>query len=769
MVKVITTYCKVRTFFIKFFLIFLFPVVAFPQKVGLVLSGGGAKGLAHIGILKALEENNIPVDYIVGTSMGAIVGGLYAAGYSPSEIEKIATSKEFLDWAYGIVPDKYFFHIKQKEPTPVWQELNFKYDSIIKPYLPISFINTTPMNFVFMELFSGATQASGENFDSLFVPFRCIASDIIKNKAVVFSNGNLGIAIRSSMAYPVYYAPVVINNRILYDGGIYNNFAVDVMKNEFDPDIIIGSKTYIDKSIIDEDDLLKIVEKLVFNNNNMYDTLSNLFLLKPPGLENYAVFDFNKAREIIDLGYNYAMSRMDEIKKLVSVRRDSAQTEKKRMNFKKKMKPLVFKNIHITKLGKLQKKYVMTNFKRRKDTLITLQQLKTGYYKIMQDGQFSRLLPIAKYNPKTGLYDLTLYIKPEKHFTAKYGGNISTGSFTTGYLELNYRFLSGKSYLTRINTYFGKFYNSAGFSTRIEFAGKIPYYILLGATYNRFNYFTSNTDWFFLESNPSFIIKNNTNIYGKIAAALDTKTDIFADLQFNNDINEYYQTLYFTTEDTADMTYFPFSNFCAGIVKNTMNYPQYPTKGQKMILKAGSIWGLENYHAGSTSIRKYKKYRVTRNWVYVDFQFQKVIKTGKLRLTPNIEVYYSNQPMFENYYSSSIYYKQFSPTQYSKTLFLFDFRAPAWAGAGVSFDYEILSNLDIHFYPSVFVPEEHHFVYNGTEVVSKPLTYYNMMAEAGLVYHTRFGPVTVSFNILDKNLKKTSVLVNFGYILFNRH
>ncbi len=769
MVKVITTYCKVRTFLIKFFLIFLLPLIAFPQKVGLVLSGGGAKGLAHIGILKALEENNIPVDYIVGTSMGAIVGGLYAAGYSPSEIEKIATSKEFLDWAYGIVPDKYFFHIKQKEPSPVWLELNFKYDSIIKPYLPISFINTTPMNFVFMELFSKATQASGENFDSLFVPFRCIASDIIKNKAVVFSKGNLGLAIRSSMAYPIYYAPVIINNRILYDGGIYNNFAVDVMKKEFNPDIIIGCKTYLDKSIIDEDDLLKIVEKLVFNNNNVYDTLSNLFLLKPPGLENYAVFDFGKAGEIIDLGYNYAMSRMDEIKKLIKKRRDSSRIEKMRTTFKNKEKPLIFKNIRTPKLGKLQKKYVLSNFKRKNDTLITLQQLKTGYYKIMQDGQFARLLPIARYNSQTGFYDLNLYIKPEKHFTAKYGGNISTGSFTTGYLELNYRFLSSKSYLARLNAYFGKFYNSAGFSARIEFPGEIPYYVQFGTVYNRFNYFTSNTDWFFLESNPSFIIRNNTNLFGRIAAALDTKTDIFADWQFNNDINEYYQTLYFTTEDTADITYFPFSDFSVGIVKNTMNYPQYPTKGQKMVLKAGSIWGVENYHAGSTSTRKYKKYRVTRTWIYINFQFQKVIQTGKIKFTPNMEVYYSNQPMFENYYSSSIYYKPFTPTPYSKTLFLFDFRAPAWAGGGISFDYEIASNLDFHFYPSIFVPEKQHFVYDRMEVVGFPLTYFNLISEIGLVYHTRFGPITLSINVLDKQLKKTSILVNFGYILFNRH
>ena len=752
-----------------FFILILINLTSFPQKVGLVLSGGGAKGLAHIGVIKALEENNIPIDYIVGTSMGSIVGGLYAAGYSPQEIEELALSKNFLDWAFGRIPEKYFFLIKQKKPTPVWIELNFKYDSIIKPYLPLSFINTTPMNFAFMELFAGATQASQKNFDSLFVPFRCIASDIIENKDVTFSKGDLGLAIRSSMAYPLYYAPIVINNKIFYDGGIYNNFAIDVMVNDFNPDIIIGSKTYIDKNLIDNEDVLKIIEKLVFNNNNQLDTLSNLFILKPQELENYGVFDFSKAKEIINLGYQYTLSKIDSIKKIVYAKIDSSERTKKRQKFKEKIKPLVFLNVNITKLNKFQKKYILSNFKRKKDSLITISQLKTGYYKIMQDGQFSQLLPIAQYNSETGFWDLSLYIKPQKQFTVKYGGNISTGAFTTGYLEINYRFLTGKSYLLKLNTYFGKFYNSVNFSTRIEYAKSIPYYALFGITYNRFNYFTSNTEWFFLEQNPSFIIKNNTNIYGELVASLNTKTNIFTGLQLNNDKNEYYQTLYFLDKDTAEITNFPYMDFYLGLEKNSLNYLQYPTKGSEIVFKIGNIWGVENYKAGSTAARRYKKYKITKNWIYVNFKLRKVIKINSFRATPFLEMYYSNQPMFENYFSSAIYYKQFNPTPYTKTLFLFEFKSPSWLGFGISLDYEIAKNFDIHFYPSIFVPEKRHFVENNIEVTTKNTFYYNSILETGITYHTRFGPLSLTFNVLDKNLKKTSILVNFGYILFNRH
>ena len=752
---------------IKILLLLIFTSTGFGQKVGLVLSGGGAKGLAHIGLLKALEENNIPVDYIVGTSMGAIVGGLYAAGYSPQEIEKIATSQKFLDWAYGRIPGKYFYYIKKHKQTPAWLELNFKYDSIIKPYLPISFINTSPMNFAFMELFSQAGQAANNNFDSLFVPFRCITSDIINNKPITLEKGDLGLAIRASMAYPVYYSPVVVNNKILYDGGIYNNFAVDVMENTFNPDIIIGNKTYTDKKIIDNDDLLKLVEKLVFNNNNAYDTLHNLFVMQPPGLQNYAVFEFNKAREIIDLGYKYALTQIDTIKKIINIYRDSAEVQTKREKFRAKEKPLLFKDIKIMNLNKQQKKYIYNNFKKRKDSVLTLTQVKKGYYKILQDKQFSQLLPLAKFDKNTGLFTLKLNVKPEKHFTARLGGNITTGAFTTGYLELVHRILTSKSYTFMLNGYFGKFYNSAGFSSHIEIPGRSIYYFNFGINYNRFNYFTSNTEWFFLENNPSFIIRYSLHSFAQMAIALDTKTKFSANVNLNNDVNTYYQTFYFSIDDTADVTYFPHTKTYFEIDKNTLDYPQYPTKGTKTSFKIGYIWGLENYKAGSTSSRKYYTYRITRHWPYIHFLYKKVIITGKFLITPSVEAYFSNQPEFENYYASSLYFKQFTPTPYSKTLFLHDFRASSWVGSGISFDYNIYKGIYLHVNPNVFLPETKHLEKNDEEVLLEPLSYYNILLETSLIYHTKFGPVSLSFNILDKTFRKQSILLNFGYIIFN--
>ena len=162
------------------------------QKVGLVLSGGGAKGAAHIGVIKALEENNIPIDYITGTSIGAIIGSLYAMGYSPEEMLELMLSKEFSYWQTGTVEEQYTYYFKEPYPTPEFAHFSIDMSDSLQikaSFLPQSLINPIQMNQAFMALFSQATAKAGWNFDNLFVPFRCVASDIYTKKPIIFKNG----------------------------------------------------------------------------------------------------------------------------------------------------------------------------------------------------------------------------------------------------------------------------------------------------------------------------------------------------------------------------------------------------------------------------------------------------------------------------------------------------------------------------------------------------------------------------------------------------
>ena len=222
-------------------LILLMGGASYGQKVGLVFSGGGASGVSHIGVLKALEEHEIPIDYISGTSMGALVGGLYSAGYSPSEIEALFVSPQFKEWAEGILDEKYVYYLREKDDNPSLFRLKIDLDTLLETTLPTNLISPVAVDYGLMEYLAPSSAAAGNNFDELFIPFRCVASDIISKKAVVLKDGNLATAVRASMSYPFYLSPVTYQDKLLFDGGLYNNFPSDVMYEDFFPDYIIGS------------------------------------------------------------------------------------------------------------------------------------------------------------------------------------------------------------------------------------------------------------------------------------------------------------------------------------------------------------------------------------------------------------------------------------------------------------------------------------------------------------------------------------------------
>ena len=153
-----------RRFGLIVMLLSWFGLLGMAQKVGLVMSGGGAKGAAHIGVIKALEENNIPIDYVAGTSIGAIIGSLYAMGYTPEEMLDLMLSEEFGYWQTGTVESKYAFFFKEPDPTPEFAHFSIDFTDSLQvkaSFLPQSLINPIQMNQAFMGLFAQATAKAG--------------------------------------------------------------------------------------------------------------------------------------------------------------------------------------------------------------------------------------------------------------------------------------------------------------------------------------------------------------------------------------------------------------------------------------------------------------------------------------------------------------------------------------------------------------------------------------------------------------------------------
>ena len=295
-----------RKIFLVFITLWLIIPAIHAQKVGLVLSGGGAKGMTHIGIIRALEENNIPIDYIAGTSMGAIIGSLYAMGYSPDDMVELLKSEDFKRWYSGEVEEKYVYHFKKNLPTPEFFNIRFSFkDSLksLKPqFLPTSVVNPIQMNLVFVDLYARATAACKGDFDKLFVPFRCIASDVYNKKQLVMKEGDLGDAVRASMSFPFMFKPIEIDNVLAYDGGIYNNFPTDVMRDDFHPDVIIGSVVSTNPTKPKENDLMSQIENMVMQKTD-YSIPDSMGILMTFKYDNVNLMDFQRIDELHDIGY----------------------------------------------------------------------------------------------------------------------------------------------------------------------------------------------------------------------------------------------------------------------------------------------------------------------------------------------------------------------------------------------------------------------------------------------------------------------------------
>lgn len=204
-------------------------------KVGLVLSGGGAKGVAHIGVLKVLEEAEIPIDFISGTSMGAIIGGLYSIGYTAEKLDSMVRTQDWMFLLTDQIARPYSSFNTKYEKKHFLVNVSLGADKKISA--PSGIIKGQGILNKFTGLTTGYHQI--ESFDSLPIPFACVAGDLKSGKEIVIRKGNLPLAMRTSMAVPGVFEPVYRNDMVLVDGGIFNNFPVDVAK-EMGADITIG-------------------------------------------------------------------------------------------------------------------------------------------------------------------------------------------------------------------------------------------------------------------------------------------------------------------------------------------------------------------------------------------------------------------------------------------------------------------------------------------------------------------------------------------------
>lgn len=241
-------------------------------KVGVVLGGGGAKGASHIGVLKYLEELGIPVDYVAGTSMGSIIGGFYAMGYSPEELTQLISSMNWSEYI-GNKNERSMMSLEMRQRNstllfnvPFSDESFFSTDpnTTFISQLPSAYVNNSSLINLFNDLCVGYQEDM--DFNDLPIPFACVATDMITGKEVVLRSGSVPTAMRASMAIPGVFSPVETENMVLVDGGLANNFPADVLR-DMGADIIIGVEVTSTKDVTSNDlkSLPQVFARLLIN------------------------------------------------------------------------------------------------------------------------------------------------------------------------------------------------------------------------------------------------------------------------------------------------------------------------------------------------------------------------------------------------------------------------------------------------------------------------------------------------------------------------
>jgi NTE family protein len=286
-------------------------------RIGLVLGGGGARGAAHIGVLRELERLRVPIDAIAGTSMGAFVGGLYAAGMSAAELEELAGS---IDWINELAdaPHRGDLNFRRKEDDeqyPVNVELGFV-DGDVK--IPLGLVQGHRLDLLLHELTIDVAHIT--DFDRLPIPFRALASDIETAEAYVAGSGDLALAIRASMSVPGILAPVTIDGHVLVDGGVVANLPIDVMR-EMDVDIIIAVDAEFPLHPAAElDSAIKVSEQVLTilirkETRRQISTLTDEDVLIRPDLGNLSSSNFGAIMSAVEPGAQATLAVAEQIQR----------------------------------------------------------------------------------------------------------------------------------------------------------------------------------------------------------------------------------------------------------------------------------------------------------------------------------------------------------------------------------------------------------------------------------------------------------------------
>ncbi len=751
------------------------------QRVAVVFSGGGAKGLVHLGALKALEENEIPIDAIAGTSIGAIIGGMYASGYTVDEVVSYFLSDDFKRWSSGDFSREGEYYYKQDDVDAemFFLRMNIDRNWRTRFVLPTNLVLPYQMDFAFMRLFAGASAVAKNNLDSLMVPFRAMSYDAYNKKAYAPSTGDVGTLIRASMSFPGIFKPAVVDSLLLFDGGMINNFPVNVAEEEFSPDFVIGVKCSDNYDRPTEDDVFSHITSLMSRPTEYEIKEGKGVLIDVDSLGGVSLMDFAKIRELMELGYRETMAQMPYIKTLVQNRVTKESVQHKRNAFRKKIPPYRFKNVKVTGVHEGLETYVREEMQNAHGKTFTLEQIKNRYFGVVSDGGVSTFFPVAHYSPADSAYNLDVRATSAPNFRLAIGGSFSNFS-NLGFLGAEYQSYSLFRLHAGANIYFGNVYNSQKIYGRVDYRFKnlrLPVFGEFNITHNSFDYYSNNPDMIFSDTRPDFM--QDDEVFGRFD--LGTRFFLNSALRLGGAVGarnaKYYASTSFVSSDVPEKMTFHFVDGALSIDRNLLNYRQYPTKGVTEFLSASYVWGKEYHTQGTTAVDfdstmlGKSVFKGNRSFWSLKYMRQDYpLAWAHFSLGYHVETVWSQRALFSDYYSTLLMLPSFEPLPNLPGFFLENFRASRYLALGVIPTFVFSERFYLRTEAYIFQP----FTKLSKENTVDPVKYesgvrqFSAVGAASLVFNTPVGPLAASLSYYDKPNQNLYFSISFGYCLYNK-
>lgn len=747
--------------------LFILSLKSFGQdRIGLVLSGGGATGLAHIGVLKALEEKGIAIDYITGTSAGAFVGALYAAGYSPDEMKGIAESAAFQKMVTGQLEPSQRFVYRESTDNASMFKFGISIDSSILNSIPTHYRSSAYIDYVLMELLAIPSEHAKNNFDNLFIPFRCLASNIANKESVIFSNGKLNQAVRASMTYPFYFEAIEIDNTLLFDGGLYNNFPADVLYQEFDPDYIIGSNVSYNATPPKKNNLISQLTNMLVSYSNFSIPCEEGILIEPK--INATTFEFKNASQIIEEGYKQTLTYIDSIRITVTRNVSKEEISARRKAYRAQLNELKISKVHAFSRKNKNLSFAESSLlKTRKNEVISEKKLERRYFRLIASPAIGYVFPTLDLL-EDSTYQMNLQINKAKDINFEVGGHFSTRAVNTGFFGISYHHLGRVASHAHINSYFGRFYTSGKAELGLDIPSIFPVNVSGHFVLNRFDYFR-NFATFFAAERPSFLVQNEIYTGLEFKHPIGNTTKSTFDSRYFLLEDRYYQSKNFNNADTTDKTVFQGVTFSWTFSQNTLNRKQFASSGHNASFKIRYVYGKEHSVSGSTAIIPFDEQKY-HSWLNLTGEFQTFpIDMKVFHLGIHGNAVFNTQSLFSNYTSSVLAMTAYTPLPDMQTYFMPEFRSPQYIGVGLNAIFSIYKNIDVradayYYQPfrSIILNED------GTFGYGKPFKGESYVASGSIIYHSPLGPVRATFNYFPKQPQPLAFQISFGYVLFNQ-